>query len=163
MRLPQAIHTAVFAPTGAGKGVSVAVPFLLTSAESCVVTDFKGELASLTAEHRHKAFGHQIVLLDPYRVVTQRPDTFNPLDFISKDHPLVLDDCNDLANAVVVRSGGEHEPHWNNSAEVTIAATLATTIAFGKPGTRSLTTVRDILSHPKRLEMATQLMLESDC
>src|SRR4051812_33005980 len=28
VRLPNAVHTAVFAPTGAGKGVSMAIPFL---------------------------------------------------------------------------------------------------------------------------------------
>lgn len=162
VRLTNGIHTAIFAPTGAGKGVSLAIPFLLTSSESCVVTDFKGELATLTAEHRRKVLGHRVVLLDPYRVVTQRPDTFNPLDCIAKDHPLSIDDCNDLAAAVVVRSGEEREPHWNDSAEAYVAAVAATVVGYGEPGTRSLQTVRDILSHPKRLDMATRLMIESD-
>ena len=31
IRLPNAVHTAVFAPTGVGKGVSCVIPFLLTS------------------------------------------------------------------------------------------------------------------------------------
>ena len=35
-----------------------------------------------TAAHRRKKFRHQIVMLDPFRVVTQTPDCFNPLDFI---------------------------------------------------------------------------------
>src|SRR6516165_7531499 len=39
VRLADAVHTAVFAPTGVGKGVSCVVPFLLTSRESCVVVD----------------------------------------------------------------------------------------------------------------------------
>jgi type IV secretion system protein VirD4 len=43
VRLNNAVHTAVFAPTGAGKGVSSVIPFLLTCPESCVVIDFKGE------------------------------------------------------------------------------------------------------------------------
>ena len=81
------MHTAVFAPTGVGKGVSCVIPFLLTSSESAVVVDFKGENFQLTAEHRRKAFGHQIVVLDPFKLVTQTPDTFNPLDFIDKDSP----------------------------------------------------------------------------
>ena len=70
VRLPQACHTMVVAPTGVGKGVSFVVPFLLTCPESCVVVDFKGELALLTAEQRRR-MGHRIVILDPFKVVTQ--------------------------------------------------------------------------------------------
>lgn len=71
VRLSKAVHTAIFAPTGTGKGVSLAIPFLLTSGESCVVVDYKGELTLATAEHREKAFGHKVVILDPFKVVTQ--------------------------------------------------------------------------------------------
>ncbi len=92
VRLPRAIHTAVFAPSGGGKGVSLIIPFLLTCPESCVIIDFKGENAIKTALHRRKTFGHRIVLIDPYRVITQTPDTFNPLDFIDKDSSTALDD-----------------------------------------------------------------------
>jgi type IV secretion system protein VirD4 len=70
VRLPQAVHTMVVAPTGVGKGVSCILPFLLTCEESCVVVDFKGESALLTAEHRRR-LGHRIVILDPFKVVTQ--------------------------------------------------------------------------------------------
>lgn len=71
VKLSNAVHTAVFAPTGVGKGVSCVIPFLQTCPDSCVIIDFKGELATLTAEHREKAFGHKIVILDPFKVVTQ--------------------------------------------------------------------------------------------
>jgi type IV secretion system protein VirD4 len=70
VRLPQAVHTMIVAPTGVGKGVSCIVPFLLTCEESCVVVDFKGENALLTAERRRR-MGHKIVILDPFKVVTQ--------------------------------------------------------------------------------------------
>lgn len=70
VRLPQAVHTMVVAPTGVGKGVSCIIPFLLTCEESCVVVDFKGENALRTAEHRRR-MGHDIVILDPFKVVTQ--------------------------------------------------------------------------------------------
>ena len=52
VRLPNAVHTAVFAPTGVGKGVSCVIPYLLTSNESSVVVDVKGENFHLTAEHQ---------------------------------------------------------------------------------------------------------------
>ncbi len=35
---------------GGGKGVSVAIPFLQTCPDSCVVLDFKGELARIFAD-----------------------------------------------------------------------------------------------------------------
>ncbi len=162
VRLSQAIHTVVFAPSGAGKGVSMIIPWLLTSPAACVVTDFKGELAMLTAEHRRKRFGHQIVLLDPFKLVTQTPDTFNPLDFIDKDSRVALDECNNLAKALVVRSPDEREPHFNDSSERWIAAVTATVVHYGEEDTRSLQMVTNILSHPEKVDTAIKLMCESD-
>ena len=162
VRLPQALHTTIFGPTGSGKGVSFVIPSLMTNPDSMVVLDFKGELARATAEHRRKQFEHRVVLLDPYHSVTDKPDTFCPLDFIPKGHPLAIDDCNDLAAALVVRTGQERERHWDDSAEACIAAVAATVVAYGEPHTRSLQTVRELLSHPKSFELAVRLMTESD-
>ena len=161
VRLPQAVHTSVFAPTGVGKGVSCILPFLLTCPESCVVVDFKGENAKITAEHRRQRFGHEVVLLDPYNVVNAASDTLNPFDFIDRNSRHAIDDCNDLANALVVRTGEEHERHWNDSAEACIAAAAAMAVTLDDKTMRSLTTVRDILSHPKNLELAVTAMMES--
>jgi type IV secretion system protein VirD4 len=162
VRLSRAVHTAVFAPTGVGKGVSSVVPFLMASDESAVVVDFKGENSQLTAEHRRKAFGHQIVVLDPFKLVSQAPQTFNPLDFIHKDSPTALDECRDLAEALVIRSGQEKDPHWVDSAEAWIAALIALVVRYGEPNDRSLQTVRTLLSSPDKLEMAIKLMCTSD-
>jgi type IV secretion system protein VirD4 len=162
--LPQAVHTVITAPTGLGKNVSCIVPFLRTSAESCVIIDFKGENANQTAEFRRRVFGNRVVVLDPYGVTSLKSDTFNPLDFISEESPLAIDDCNDLANALVVRPEEEKEPHWNDSAEVYISAVAAMVVAYGERnhGTRSLHTVREILAHPQKLEMAVKAMTESE-
>jgi len=162
VRLPNAVHTAVFAPTGVGKGVSCVVPFLLSSPESAVVVDFKGENARLTAEHRRRVFGHRIVMLDPFKVVTKQSDTFNPLEFIDKDSPVAIDECRDLAEALVIRTGQEHERHWSDSAEAWIAALIALVVQYGEPNDRSLQTVRTLLTSPEKLEMAIKLMCASD-
>lgn len=161
VRLPQAVHTAVFSPTGGGKGVSFVIPFLMTCEDSCIVVDFKGENAMLTAKHRARAFGHKVVLLDPFRMVTQAPDMFNPLDFIEKESPLAIDECNSLANALVIRTGEEKEPHWLDSAEAWIAAMLALVVEEGRDDTRSLQTVRDLFSDPQKLEMAITVLRQS--
>jgi type IV secretion system protein VirD4 len=163
VRLANAVHVSVFAPSGAGKGVSLIVPGLRTNAESFVCIDFKGELATLTANYRRKKFRHEVRLLDPYKVVTQTPDSYNPLDFIAKDGPTAIDECNELAKALVIRSADEKEPHWNDSAEFLISAVLATIVQYGGLETRSLQTAREILSNPQKLDMAVKLMCESEC
>jgi type IV secretion system protein VirD4 len=71
VRLPNAVHTAVFAPTGVGKTVSCVAPFLLSlnGEDSCCVIDPKGELAVIAAEHLRRR-GYEVVILDPYKLVT---------------------------------------------------------------------------------------------
>ncbi len=155
-----AVHTAVFAPTGVGKGVSLEIPFLLSCEDSCCVVDFKGELARLTADRR-RAMGHRVVILDPYMQVTQSPDTLNPLDGIDKDSTLAIDDCRDMANALVIRTGEEKDPHWVDSAETWISAMLGVVAYFGEKGDRSLQTVRTLLSNPAKMDAIIRLMCES--
>jgi len=161
VRLSRAVHTAVFAPTGVGKGVSCVIPHLLTCPDSTVVVDFKGENARITAKAR-KAMGHRVVILDPFKVVTNNPDTFNPLDFIDAQEPLAIDECRDLAEALVVRTGQEKEPHWLDSAEVWMGAMIAAVVHFGKGNDKSLQSVRTLLSDPGRIEAIIKLMCESD-
>ena len=145
VRLSTAVHTAVFAPTGVGKGVSCVIPFLLTSNDSCVVVDFKGENATDHRRARRK-MGHKVVILDPFRIVTQEPDTFNPLQISTRNRPPRLDDCRDLAEALVVRTGQEKEPHWADSAEMWIAAITAMVHASRKTATSPVQSVRTILT-----------------
>jgi type IV secretion system protein VirD4 len=160
VRLPQVVHSAVFAPTRVGKGVSLVIPFLQTYEESCVAVDPKGELATLTSATRRKM--GKVVILDPYKAVTKSPDTLNPLDFIDKNDPLALDQCRALAEALVIRTGEEKEPHWADSAEAVIRAIIATVVMYGQKaqGTRSLQSVRDILSSPQKWEISKKIMRE---
>jgi type IV secretion system protein VirD4 len=132
IRLANAIHTLVVCRSGGGKNVQYVEPFLLSCPESSLVVDPKqAENALLTAEYRRKVFGHRIILLDPYKLATQTPDTLNPLDFIDKDDPQCLDRCQELADALVVREPDEKDPHWNNSAVVILKALIATVVQYG--------------------------------
>lgn len=162
VRLNKAVHTAIFAPTGVGKGVSLVIPHLLTCPESMVVVDFKGENAEKTAEHRRRVFGHRTVILDPFRVVTQTPDTFNPLEQIDAASTVALDECRALAEALVLRTGEEKEPHWNDSAETWIAAMIALTVVYAEGADRSLQAVRTLLTNPAKMQQAIELMGKSD-
>lgn len=150
------VHVAIFAPTGSGKGVSFVVPWLLSNPSSVVVTDIKGELERITAKHRKEKFNHRIVSLKPYREKHESSDGLNPLDFIDKDSDSVIDDCRDLAKAIVIRAGTEHEPHWNDAAESVIANVILYAVVFiEKP---SLQHVRSILLDDERLESIAEEM-----
>lgn len=161
VRIP-VVHTAVFAPPGAGKSTGLVIPHLLTCPDACVVVDVKGgELFKATARARI-AMRHRIVALDPFRVVTRMPDCFNPLEHIDGASPEALDDCRDLAEALVVRTGQEREPHWLDSAEVWIGAMAAATVQYAEEGDKSLQAVRELLTNPKKTEAVIQLMCQSD-
>ena len=161
VRLTTAVHTAVFAPTGVGKGVSCVLPHLLTCPDSCVCVDFKGENYRLTA-HARRRMGHRVVVLDPFKLVTPEPDTFNPLEFIDRASDTALDDCRDLAEALVVRTGQEKDPHWVDAGEIWIAAMTATVVAFAAGGDRSLQSVRALLTDPDKMQAAVKIMCESE-
>jgi type IV secretion system protein VirD4 len=170
--LPEAVHTSVFAPTGAGKGVSLIIPYLVTNTErSAVVVDFKGENAWLTAAAR-EAMGHKIVILDPWSVVTgggankfDRPsDRFYSVDWIEPESALAFDECRSAAAAMVVREKDEGKnKHWNDYCEKRLAAALAVVAIYGskEKGTRNLQTMADMVNDPAKWANAVELMTKS--
>lgn len=163
IRLRRFVHLVTFAPTGRGKGVGVLVTNLLSYLGSCVVTDPKGELFGLTGEHRRGKFGHRVVRLDPFALGGPGSDTFNPFDLIEIDSPHLLDMCRDLANMLVVRTGKEHDPYWNDSAELILTAFIAFVAACERtPEHRNLQTVRDLVSSRDSYAKAVKAMQESD-
>ncbi|QDT53857.1 Conjugal transfer protein TraG [Caulifigura coniformis] len=163
VRLPQAIHTAVFAPSGAGKGVSVIAHFMMTCADSIAVLDPKGEHARRFAAYREKEFGQPSFVIDPFHNFTDKSDSLNPLDLIDASSPVAIDDAAALAKDLVVRSPEEKEPYFNNSAETWLKALICLVVVYGGAyGSRSLQTVRALLSSPEHLQQAIKLMRESD-
>ena len=121
----------------------------------------KGENYQLTAQHRREKFGHRTVVLDPFRVVTQNPDTFKPLDQIAADSPLDINDCRALAEALVIRTGEEKDPHWADSAELWFGAMATTVALYGAREDRSLQTIRTLLTNPHKMAAVIKLMCES--
>lgn len=159
IRLKEFVHLATFAPAGRGKSLCVLVPNLLSYAKSCVVTDPKGELFTITADHRRRKFGHRIIHLDPFNLCGKCSDTFNPLLFIDADADDFLDQCRDLANMLVVRSGHETDPHWCDSAEIVLTAFIAFVCACeSNPAERTLNMVRDLVSSRVKYTAAVETM-----
>jgi type IV secretion system protein VirD4 len=164
VRLSKAHHVAVFAPTGAGKGASCIVPFLMTCPDSAVVVDCKGgENARLTAEYRRKKFGHKIVKLDPFKLITKTPDTLNCLSTIDRHSPNAIDDCREIAAAIVERKEEKGDGvHFLDNAESSIAAMAALVVQYGEKENKSLQAVTDIISSPDKWQKAIELMCVSD-
>jgi len=161
VRTNTSVHTLVAAPTGVGKGRSCIVPFLTTSYEPAVVIDIKdGENAKKTAYVRQQ-MGHRVVLLDPYKIVTQRPDTYNPMAQIDPDSPTAIDDCRALAEAIVVRTGRENDPYWNDSAEIWLGSMMCAMVAFAPPHQRNLQSVRAQLADPEKRQATIEMMCKS--
>ncbi|MBL8891577.1 MAG: type IV secretory system conjugative DNA transfer family protein [Planctomycetaceae bacterium] len=154
------VSALIFAPTGAGKGVSLILPFLHLCRDSVVVLDYKGENARLSGNFRAR-LGQKIVYLDPYNIVASKSDCLNPLDFINKDSPTVIDACQSLAKALVVRGPEEREPHWNDMAELILTAVIAFAVLYGEPEDRNLQVVVEIVSDADKLDMACEAMQKS--
>jgi type IV secretion system protein VirD4 len=158
VRLTTAIHLSVFAPSGAGKNVSIVFPFLLTSPESCIITDIKGENAQISAAYRAEVFGQKAMLLDPWNVVTDKPACCNVLDLIDKDDPECLDKIRALAEAIQEKNPNDRDPHWVEKSQKFIAGVIASVVHFCPPERRSLQEVAEIMANKTLLAQAIEAM-----
>ena len=146
VRLPQAVHTAVYAPSGVGKAVSMIFPFILTCNESMFIVDFKLELYPATFESL-KNRGFEVILLSPF---TKGSHLFNALSLIDPNSIFAIDDCKDFAKSLVVRTGEEQQPHFSDYAEIVIGGVAATGIGHGENPSPNL--VREIASDKPKFE-----------
>jgi type IV secretion system protein VirD4 len=116
IRVPRFVHALICGATGAGKGIGLIIPNLLAQRCSVVCFDPKGENRKATA---HRRPGRKIVLA-PYEYGADR---LNPMDTLKNDRFLV-DNAKAMANAIVVRTGMEHDTHWNDRSEQVITACI---------------------------------------
>lgn len=129
-------HILTFAPTGAGKGVSVVVPNLLEYRGSVVCIDPKGAIAAVTADRR-AALGQKIILLDPFGEVerakraTGRPERWahierascNPFGYLDKNSLDAVDDARLLASSLIVGES-EKNRYFSDSARMVVEALI---------------------------------------
>ncbi len=120
-------HALVIAETGGGKGRNFLIPNLLESHNSMVVIDPKGEAASITARRRRQ-MGQEVVIIDPFRIVSDETATFNPLDLVSRDPQERIEDAAEVA-ATIVGEGSHHDMFWDNWSQSLISAMVSAVIA----------------------------------
>ncbi|WP_166415957.1 type IV secretory system conjugative DNA transfer family protein [Cochlodiniinecator piscidefendens] len=108
-------HLLTIAGSRAGKGTSAIVPNLLLYTGSVVVIDPKGENARLTAERRGYGRGiadgglkQDVFVIDPFGVSNvddQYLAGFNPLADLNPVGDDFIDECDAIADALVVQEG----------------------------------------------------------
>jgi type IV secretion system protein VirD4 len=146
------------AATGAGKGRGVLIPNALTYPSSLIAVDIKGELYQVTSRRRRE-MGQQVVVLDPFHLVTDRSDSLNPLDLMTLPRSDIDSDAETMASLLAVGNAFEREPYWNITANGLIAGLIAH-ISSGAPAERHLGQLRAWL-YRSDLDMAIAKMLDA--
>lgn len=134
-------HLITIAPTGSGKGVSCAIPALLTWQGPAIVFDPRGENYAVTAERR-RAMGHVVHRLDPFSVAGPGGDSLNPMDLIDP-HADDFEDNAAVVASLCMQGGslGRSDPYWDERG-VTLVVKLITRL-FEVMESR-LPTLRDV-------------------
>lgn len=138
----------VFAAMGAGKGLGVVIPSLLTYRGSMVVTDPKGENYAIT-RRRRAAFG-KVWMLNPTDLV--HSERFNPLDMVRVGKPQEADDAEALARLMVVPDA--RESHWDDKATSLIKGLILHVLHHEPPASRTLATVRRLTAEQRETFLA---------
>ena len=104
--------------------------------------------------------GQQVVVLDPFHLVTARSDSLNPLDLLTLPRSDIDSDAEMLASLLAVGNEYAKEPFWNTTANGLIAGLIAH-IASYPPNERHLGQLREWLYHDD-MDMAIARMLDDN-
>jgi hypothetical protein len=114
---------------------------------SAFVLDLKGENYAVTARAR-RAAGQDVFVIDPYTITGAGGHSLNWLDTLDADDPDVVSRAGSRAGMLVVRSGFESEPHWNDTARDLLRGFLVH--VAGLPAERrNMAELRAILTAPE--------------
>ena len=117
-------HILLFAPTRAGKGVSVVLPTLLAGwNESALVYDPKGEAWAYTSGFRKDELGQRVFKFDPTSMA-EDVAKFNPLAEVRIDTQHEVPDCQNIAQMLVDPDGKGVEQHWPRTAMALLSAVI---------------------------------------
>lgn len=117
-------HALVIAPTGAGKGRSVLLPWLLSYRGGAIVVDPKGEAARVTARCRRE-MGQAVCVIDPWQLAEGGAQAVNPLQVVLESSSDLGDDCLSLAELIVGEApASSQDPFWRALALNLLAALI---------------------------------------
>ena len=154
-------HLLTIAGSRAGKGTSAIVPNLLLYPGSVLVIDPKGENATLTAERRGMGRGvtkggldHDVFVIDPFGVA-KVDDVyragFNPLHGLDPRSDNFIDECDAIADALVVPESKGDNSHFYDTARLVLRGYIAWVAAHPEIIDKSLNEVRRQIFLPRVL------------
>lgn len=134
-------HHLVVSGTRGGKGVSAVIPAIIDHQGPVVVLDIKGENFAVTRRYR-QALGRKVAVLNPFGIIEDSSDQFNPLDYIRP---------NELGRDVALVADGLVKPepgdgaHFSEMARQLVTAAIEVVVMQEEPERRNLIAVADIL------------------
>lgn len=142
-------HILTVAGSRSGKSVGL-IGNLRFYRGSVLVTDPKGEVAERTARRRAEKLGQKVHVLDPFGITG--PDlipyrsAYNPMHVLDPKSKTLLEDAALIAEAMVIQSGQENDPHWNESAKNILEGIIVHVATYEDyEGRRNLVQVRELL------------------
>jgi type IV secretion system protein VirD4 len=128
-----------------GKGRSSSIPNLLLWPHSAWVIDVKGTHAAVTARYRREVLGQDVYIVDPFNVLGNGTDGFDPLD-IDVTAPDIREQIGVRADAIVVPGKSSDQEHWDDGARTIGGGVLGQLITPGKFESPTLPMIRDLLT-----------------
>lgn len=160
-------HLLTCAPARQGKGIGFVIPNLLHYQGAVVVTDPKGELAAVTAQHRAERFGQRVAVFNPWGLHGLPRQRINPLENIIAlaADPALQRGLGDEVAAIVMQLYPEPEDTRNRffreGARGIMRAVLLY-LALHAPKRCNLPEMWRAIANPLRLERAVTAMRKSD-
>lgn len=155
-------HLLTIAGSRAGKGTSAIVPNLLLYTGSVLVIDPKGENATLTAERRglgreieSGGLGQEVYVIDPFGVADVDESYragFNPLEGLNHLSDDFIDECDAIADALVVQEGSGNNSFFYDAARLVLRGYIAWVAAHPEIRDKSLIEVKRLLFAPRFYE-----------
>lgn len=135
-------HLAIFASTGAGKGVSCLIVWMLSRWKGArIIFDPKGEVLE-KVQATCRQMKRKLWVLAPF---SGGAHSFNPLDLVPFGRECI-DYCRAISEAMVPRTQEEKDPHFNDRAVDVIAAVLVYICVNFRGPERSLSSLREIVT-----------------
>ncbi len=145
---PKTGHFLTIAGTRSGKLVNLIAPNLLGLGGlegSKVIIDVKGEIAFVTARYQ-KQIGQNVLVLDPWGMVTKDGATFNPMDLINnQQNPEHLADDASIIAEMIVPKSTTGDQFFNNRARSMITGLLMHIVLTQPQSKRNLGTLWQML------------------
>ena len=149
-------HLLTCAPARQGKGIGFIIPNLLHYFGSVIVTDPKGELAAVTAQHRRERFGQDVFVFNPWGLHGLPQHRINPLSMLvaTAENPARQRGLADEVRSVVMQLLPEPEDARNRffrDGSRAILFFVLFYLASAQPERCTLPELCRIVSSPKRL------------